>query len=159
MHSWRLTTLPRYRDGKMLINGRHQFSSAELLLLMPRWDLHPNRDQGMHEPSQVCPRPHSSPQHEDKVLVSLQNAPPTSHPASLIPFASTSFQLCVSGFRHMRSKCTKGCGQLGHRGLGRRKARLPWPPYPLERAAQHPNPLGKGVHLIAHQGRDRQGWG
>lgn len=64
MQSRRLTTLPCYRDGKMVINGRHQFSSTELLLMMPRWDLLPNRDQGMHKPSQGCPHPHSRPQHE-----------------------------------------------------------------------------------------------
>lgn len=144
MHSWRLMTLPHYRDGKMLINGRHQFSSTELLMMMPWWDLLPNRDQGMPKPSQGF-------------LASKMHHPhPTLHPSTLLQ--APVFSSACQGFSR-RSKCAKGCAQVGHCGSGRRKARLPRPPYPLERAAQHPNPLGKGVHLVVHQGRDRQGWG
>lgn len=144
MHSWRLMTLPHYRDGKMLINGRHQFSSTELLMMMPWWDLLPSRDQGMPKPSQGF-------------LASKMHHPhPTLHPSTLLQ--APVFSSACQGFSR-RSKCTKGCAQVGHCGSGRRKARLPRPPYPLERAAQHPNPLGKGVHLVVHQGRDWQGWG
>lgn len=128
MHSWRLMTLPHYRDGKMLINGRHQFSSTELLMTMPWWDLLPSRDQGMPKPSQGF-------------LASKMHHPhPTLHPSTLLQ--APVFSSAWSGFQQEK-QMHQGLCSGGTLWVRQEEGEAAPASLPFGKGSSAPKPLGK----------------